>query len=123
MIALPLKAMAPKVARARPAASGFSCGARTGAIDSEDMGASVPRGLAVATRVARGDVALDRRIARTPDELAGSEVLVRILDHVDLMAQCLQPLHRCRVHAAFDVDLQPLVEAPARRVAGGLRVL
>ena len=28
-----------------------------------------------------------------------------------------------RVHRRLDVDLEPLVEAPARRVAGGLRVL
>ena len=40
-----------------------------------------------------------------------------------MVAQVFEALHRLRVHAGFDIDLQTLVEAPARRVAGGLGVL
>src|SRR5438552_14834099 len=85
--------------------------------------ASKSHRLPVAPRVAGSHVAVDRRVPQTPDELAGPEVLVRVVDDLDAVPEVDQPLHRARVHAALDVDLQPGVEAPARRVAGGLRGL
>jgi hypothetical protein len=50
-------------------------------------------GLAVAARVAGRHVALDRRVAQAPDELAGAEVLVAVgkgLHHVAQRAQALR---------------------------------
>ena len=62
-------------------------------------------------------------VAHAPDELARAKVLVRVLQHVDAVAQRLQALHGGGLHRRLDVDRQPRIEAPARRVAGHLRVL
>ena len=85
-------------------------GRNRGAADPADPAASEPTleagRLAVAARVARRDVALDGRIAEAPDELAGAEVLVAVLDHLDLVAALDQAGRRSRRHRRLDVDLE-----------------
>src|ERR1700679_665552 len=46
--------------------------------------------LAVAPRIARGDIPFDSRIAQSPDELAGTEILIAVLNDFNLMAQGAQ---------------------------------
>src|SRR5690606_8135145 len=124
MMALPLKAMAPKQASSRPAAvDAFAVGGAAVDVVAGTRPRSEAGGQAVAARIAGGLVALHRRVAHAPDELAGAEVLVGVLDHLDLVAEVDQALHRPRVHRRLGVDRPAGVEAPARRVAGGLRRL
>src|SRR6202020_1257546 len=81
------------------------------------------RRLAVAPWIARGDIPLDCRIAQSPDELAGAEILIAVLNDFDLVAELAQ-LKRGRArHRRLHIDRQPFIEAPARRIAGRLRLL
>ena len=79
--------------------------------------------LTIAARVTGGNITLYRRVTRTPDELAGAKVLVGVLDDLGAVTQIAQTLHRGRVHRAFNIDLHPGVESPARCVASRLRAL
>src|SRR5688572_13380686 len=82
-----------------------------------------PRGQPVAAGIRRRHVTFHTRVAHTPDELAGAEVLVVVVDHSDLVPAFDEPLHRARVELRLDVDRQAFVVAPARRVARRLRLL
>src|SRR5690242_17367060 len=98
MMALPEKAIAPSVASSRPGQTGRGAATAEPAMAEEDIvrgpsATSVGCSLAVAARIARRDVALDRRVAEPPDELAGAEVLVAVVDDLDAMAPLGQPLH------------------------------
>jgi hypothetical protein len=132
MIALPEKAIEPAIASASPGQSTGSprgrpsrCRRLPAAAASLRIGADAVSSRRPGRRaaVAGGDVALDRRIAEPPDELAGTEVLVAVAEHGRLVAALEQALDRRLRHRRLDVDLEPWLEAPARRVAGGLRLL
>src|SRR4029079_9485145 len=102
MIALPENAIEPAIASARPghkAARGDAvAGDAAVAIDSPVIAArcrtpgegasagSAAGRQAVAARIARRAVAVDRRTAAPRDELTGAEVLIAVLDHLDLVA-------------------------------------
>src|SRR5439155_24523192 len=75
--------------------------------------------LAVAARVARGEVAA----VELPDELPAAELVV-IVDGHDAVAAALQLVDDRRLKpAVLDAHVHALHEAKARPVAGGLRAL
>src|SRR6185369_7807864 len=140
MIVLPENAIDPAIASARPGhkaarAGGQATGGAAVTIDSPVIAApcrecgeraragSEAGRLAVAARIARCDVALDGRVAEAPDELAGAEVLVAVLDHRDLVAALDQTGDRRLAHRRLDVDQLAGVDSPARRIARRLGLL
>src|SRR3954464_3316857 len=111
MIALPENAIEPKNASARPVHGGefFEAALSPGsAAMVEDRmrprSPSEPGGLPVAARIARGDVALDARVAEPPDELPGAEVLVAVVDDLHPMPARDEAFDRRRLHRRLDVD-------------------
>jgi DNA-binding response OmpR family regulator len=76
----------------------------------------------VAARVAGGDVAVVQVVAQLPDELAAAEVHVGSSVTSNWWPSAFRPDQRRR-HRVLQVDLQAGGHLPARRVAGGLRLL
>src|SRR6267142_6749037 len=82
-----------------------------------------PGRVSVASRVARGDVAVHGRIAEAPDELAGTEVHVAVVSAHDAMTARLQLICDRARHRRLDFKIEAVHEFPAWPVARGLRLL
>ena len=73
--------------------------------------------------VAGADITVHGRVAQTPDELAGAEVHVRVVQSFQDMATRAQSFGHARAQGGLDVHGQTAVPFPAGRVAGRLRLL
>src|SRR5687767_715049 len=89
----------------------FSSVACSGGLESD--------GLAVRAAFGSGEIT----VLHPVDQLRAAELGAHAVGHGDVMAATLQFLVHLGHEAGFEIDLEPCVDAPARRVGRGLRIL